>query len=442
MDGSTGINSLPAVILAQIFQNLHYIERLKIEQVCKKWEFAGKKHSWTNHRIFDNYRSEEWSESKIIKIKPFFERCGNYLQHLTLRRWSPEFVLSFVKMAPNVQHLRLSGVELDDECLKGLAQMVPGLKSLHLGYSPRCYDSVLIEWFKAMTCLEYLCFNDPNRVLFDSYSFVQFPPNLKYLEMYCINDANQILNWVAKGCKNFKGLRLDEIRMNENSFQAISRMKSLTYLAAPLNLISYDIGYVFEALTELRALQIRTLDEMVISAIARHCKKLEHLHISNYGKISTEQHEKILRLTSLPSLCSLTILANRYSKEQMTEIVNRLIAKGNLQYIKMAAPFEDPFESEVLLEMLRRCKNIRSIALDFHEIDADFYSKICQVVDEVDEIESQQSAFAGVTHPIVEVQCKLRDITTPYKWLRFTAAVSPPAVLAKWQYKWLSAGKP
>ncbi|KAI1697290.1 hypothetical protein Ddc_19802 [Ditylenchus destructor] len=103
-----------------------------------------------------------------------------------------------------------------------------------------------------------------------------------------------------------------------------------------------------------------------------------------------------------------------------------------------------PLEPEVLLEMLRRCKSIRSIALDFGPINSDFYSKICQVVDEIDEEDRQERKLTG-KDPIVEVEYNkqlIGNITTPYKWIRFKAYVSPSTVCEKWKFGWLSAGKP
>ncbi|KAI1702308.1 hypothetical protein DdX_15577 [Ditylenchus destructor] len=211
-----------------------------------------------------------------------------------------------------------------------------------------------------MTSLEYLCINVEDE-LFNFYSFVQFPPNLKYLALYNVRNAAKILSWVAKGCKDLIGLRLD-CELTANGFQAISRMKSLKYLDVPM---SYDIGYVFEELTELRAIKIDTVNEMVvivtslqvIDAIKRYCNNLEHLNISGNrsDKISAEIHANLLQLASLPCLCSLSIWASSYSKEQTTEFVNRLVANGNIQYIQMATS-KVPLEPEVLFEMLRRCK--------------------------------------------------------------------------------------
>ncbi|KAI1693871.1 hypothetical protein Ddc_22494 [Ditylenchus destructor] len=350
-------------------------------------------------------------------------------------------------MAPNVQHLRFSEVMLTDEFLKELAGIVPGLKSLTLKISLPCegktadYSLGLMECFKVMTGLEYLYLDlYETGALFDRHTFVQFPCNLKFLELDCL-DAGQILSWVAEGCRKLKGLRLSG-STDENLFHAISQIKSLTYLSMSLRGISYEIGYVFEELTELRALEIHTSDEMVISAIAQHCKKLEHLDI-HWSDIIAETHANILRLASLPNLCSLMIIAFNYSKEQSTEFVNRLVAKGNLQYIKIQA--DGPLEEEVLLEILRRCKSIRSVALNFGPINSDFYSKICQVVDEIDEEDRQQRELTGEAHPIVEVQYNkilAGNMTTPYKWLRFKTEVSPSAAGEKWKFGWLGAGKP
>ncbi|KAI1703721.1 hypothetical protein Ddc_16447 [Ditylenchus destructor] len=448
MDAISNINELPVVNLAQIFEKLPWQERLKVEQVCKNWQHVGKNLSWANYRIFDNFKYEHLSDTRAMQIKPFFERCGRHLRHLTLRKWSPEAVLSFIRMAPNVQHLKFWLVKLNDESLMELAGIVPALKSLAVKVSLRCeerytdYNLGLMECFKVMTCLEYLYLYETG-ALFSQQSFIQFPSNLKYLELHYVCNAAQILSWVALGCKNLKGLHLSGIT-NENLFRSISQIKSLTYLDMSFKWVMYEIGFVFEELTELRALEIDTLDETVISEIAQHCKKLEHLDICySRREISAQTHANVLRLASLPNLCSLEIRASNYQKEQSTEFVNRFVAKGNLQYIKMYV--HGPLEHEVLLEILRRCKNIRSVDLEFGPMNSDFYSKICQVVDEIDEENSQQRELTGEEHPIVEVQYNkylAEYMAVPYKWLQFKDPISRSAVNEKWKFGWLGAGKP
>ncbi|KAI1710043.1 hypothetical protein Ddc_13642 [Ditylenchus destructor] len=66
------------------------------------------------------------------------------------------------------------------------------------------------------------------------------------------------------------------------------------------------------------------------------------------------------------------------------------------------------------------------------------------MIDEIEEEDDLQCEFPNRSHPIVEVKCssKVTEYTHSYKWLQFKLRVSPPAVLEKWQYGWLSAGKP
>ncbi|KAI1709535.1 f-box-like domain-containing protein [Ditylenchus destructor] len=214
MDAISNINELPVVNLAQIFEKLPQQDRLNIEQVCKKWQHVGKNLSWSNYRIFDNLSGPDWPDTRAMQIKPFFERCGRYLRHLTLRRWFPETVLSFIKMAPNVQHLQLWSVKLNNESLTELAEIVPGLKSLAVAASCQISEHSVLDYtlgltdcFKVMTSLEYLLIYEP--CLFSQHTFVQFPSNLKYLDLCYASNAAQILSWVAEGCKNLKGLLLE-----------------------------------------------------------------------------------------------------------------------------------------------------------------------------------------------------------------------------------------
>ncbi|KAI1691437.1 hypothetical protein DdX_21887 [Ditylenchus destructor] len=406
----TNINQLPDLNSAPTFEKFPIKERLKMEQ-----------------------------------MSPFFDRCGPYLRHLTLRCCPAETTINFLNMAPNVQHLCLIHIKMNDDRFKELAQILPNLKSLDLNWTfSSCkdandYNPGLVVCFKSMTCLEYLHISGVD-VLFDQKSFVQFPPSLKYLDFGSINNAARILSWIAKGCKDLKGLRLSSRTMSNSILQTISQMKSLTYLFLPLP-IAHDIGYVFEALTELQALEINTLDETIITGMTKHCKKLEHLSIRDKPESGFETPETILRLASLPRLCSLTIGAG-YSKEQTTGLIERLVAIGNLQHINMYTS-EDPLEPEVLFEMLRRCKSIKSIDLDFGEIFPDLYSRICQVVDEIDERDREQSAFPEA-HPMVEMKYyDGRDGTIrQYKWFRLTNSISGLDAFEKWQYGCLSAGKP
>ncbi|KAI1710334.1 multidrug resistance protein 2 [Ditylenchus destructor] len=87
-------------------------------------------------------------------------------------------------------------------------------------------------------------------------------------------------------------------------------------------------------------------------------------------------------------------------------------------------------------------EKIKSISLDFGLSDVN--PQLCQVVDELDTVNKNP-------HSIVEVQCgsmgvkslkRAKNNRKSYKWLRFVPKISPPAVLEKWQYGSLSAGKP
>ncbi|KAI1702298.1 F-box domain containing protein [Ditylenchus destructor] len=280
MDAIGNINELP---VAQIFEKLPWKVRLKIEQVCKNWQHVANNFSWANYRIFNNSEYKNWPEARAMQIKPFFERCGHHLRHLDLKKWSPQTVLSFIRMAPNVQHLRFWDVKLDDGSSKELAGIVPGLKSLAYVFAEEKstgYSLGLIECFKAMTGLEYLYIYEFG-ALFDQYSFVQFPSNLKYLGLHYVSNAAQILSWVAEGCKNLKGLRLF-CEGDENLFRALSKIKSLTYLALSLEFISAnDTGHVFEELTELRALEIDTLDEERMGEVAVKYRSLNLPYMTN-----------------------------------------------------------------------------------------------------------------------------------------------------------------
>ncbi|KAI1702381.1 f-box-like domain-containing protein [Ditylenchus destructor] len=451
VNDSRNINMLPDEILVQIFEKLRWQKRLKIEQVCKKWQHVGKNLSWSNERTFDNESFVDLPEARVMQIRPFFDRCGSHLRHLTLRNWLPHVALPVISMAQNVQHLRLCSINLTSEHFQQLAQILPNLKSLEFALASQPNRNMtdfslgLMEYFKVMTSLEYL-YIEALSGFFHQYEFVQFPPNLKYLCLDDVKNVEQILSLAAKGCKDLKGLSvvLSNFNIDGNAVQSISQMKSLTYLSVPMRLIAYND--VFEPSIELRALKIDTINTTTIEAITRHCKNLEHLHIyrNRWGEIMPVEHANMLRLASLPNLCSLEIWASNYSKEQTTEFVNRLVDTGNLQYIQMTTS-KAPLELEVLFEILRRCKGIRSIALNFGRIDAKVYSKICGVIDEIDESDRQHGEFLEETHPIVEVQCNthlIQNIATTYKWLRFKDQVSYSAVLEKWQYGSLSAGKP
>ncbi|KAI1691864.1 f-box-like domain-containing protein [Ditylenchus destructor] len=392
----SNINELPDWCLAQIFEKFPLKERLKAEQVCKKWQKVAKKLSWTNFRIFNN-RNYDYS-----RMTAFFDLCGRYLHHLQLT-CSEGTAINLLKMALNVQHLCLDHIKMNGEHLKELSQILPNLKSLHIEWPyirrsnyvvldrDGC-DLGLVECFKTMTCLEYLRISGVD-ILFEEYSFVQFPHSLKYLDFELIKNADRILSWVAKGCKDLKGLRLTGCvvgskHLNSNMLQTISQMKSLTYLALIMGSIANGIGYVFEALTELQAFEIRT------SPSESSATPLNETHINIYTDC-------------------------------------------------------EPAGPEILFEMLRRYKKIRTIALDFGPINSEFFSRICQMVDEIDGKVRRQREFPEETHPMVELKYNSRkygrlsdNVRRPYKWFRLTDCISSQAAFEKWEYGFLSAGKP
>ncbi|KAI1716144.1 hypothetical protein Ddc_10564 [Ditylenchus destructor] len=214
----------------------------------------------------------------------------------------------------------------------------------------------------------------------------------------------------------------------------------------PLDCVPRYVDFsFFESLTQLRAIEIQTLDKRVLSSIAQYCKNLEHVDIwDNYkgkGDISAAEHSNLMRILTLPHLCSFSLWAAKYSKDQTNELVTQLAANQNLEYIEVKTT-KAPLEPEVLYSLLRRCTKIKSIGMDFDLSDVN--PQLCQVVDELDEVNKNP-------HSIVEVQCgsmgvkslkRAKNNRKSYKWLRFVPKISPPAVLEKWQYGSLSAGKP
>ncbi|KAI1709536.1 hypothetical protein Ddc_13850 [Ditylenchus destructor] len=326
----------------------------EVEKYVSVTEQAMKKHYLNVHHVeisCDIDGSTNINDLPDVNlIKPFFERCGRHLRHFTFCHNSylmepAHTALTFLRMAPNVQHLRLWEIKTNYDTLKVLAEIMPHLKSLYLTVSlpidenETNYSQGLIEWLQVMMCLEYLHLSS-RTMLFVLRPFIQFPPTLKYLHLDDISNTGRILSWVAKECKDLKGLRitchLNARYLNDDAYQAISQMKSLEYLSVsePLPMSERtpsNFGYIFEALTELRVLVINHVRETVITAIGQYCNKLEHLDIDVWD--STESCASVLRLTSLPNLCSLRLSASNYPKAQTVEFLNRLIVMGNLKAI-------------------------------------------------------------------------------------------------------------
>ncbi|KAI1703041.1 hypothetical protein Ddc_16734 [Ditylenchus destructor] len=348
LKSSATINDLADVNLAQIFKTFPWQERLKFEQVCQKWHYVGKNLSWTNYKVFHSHKYVDWSEERcrkeVSEIKSLFDRCGRNLRHLTLENWSPQIVLPFIRMASNVQHLSLSFVKLKSQHFRELARILPNLKSLSLVVTPpdgeNCFDDYhmgLVEYFRVMSSLEYLSLKMVKKhALFARYSFVQFPLNLKYFALYggVKSDHRRIIPWVVEGCKDLRGLRLNVHGLNE-----IFQIKSLTFLAMPFICGS---TYNFEALTELRAVNIEHPNDEVLTAITQHCRELEHVSISdcpmveswsNYNELISNYDEQanLLRVVSLPNICSLSIEPVNYSRRNAAELISLLIANGKLQ---------------------------------------------------------------------------------------------------------------
>ncbi|KAI1712503.1 f-box-like domain-containing protein [Ditylenchus destructor] len=474
------INNLPDEKLAEIFKWLPIRERFRLSRVCRRWSRIRPtcittfdsaccrkmtlprmgvlaKRFRSLRQAFIRNREKDMLENKIV-CKGVLSLCGLYLRCLTLRDFSSTCVVELISQTPNLQHLRIMGDNLSVKRLEKVAGLLPSLRSLELNLSSQAtklsvkYNALSrMEGEVISKChkLEYLSLGNSSK----THKEFLFPANLKYLDLrYANGRSNYYLKQAVRYCKNVEAIHLPFVyEPCEKTLQFLGQVSGLTFLAIYFHTMYFQrhpepFSRFCSRLSHLRALELCSANVTTLSEISRCCKQLEHLsfHIFQIG-ITDDNWTEVLSLAALPKLCSLSIILMHFNKTQYTEFFSSLAAKGNLQYIKVTTYHSSrtliPVES--VCELLQSCKELQYIDLDIDNENGDSYTKLCQTVDKIEEMDRDLAPASRRNGLAAQIKvCKNMPEVEKYKWLHFMKRVPRSPIHTKWQWGCLSAGKP
>lgn len=105
------LNALPDLPLATVIRHLPWRDRVRMEQVSRRWRRLCLGHGWAHHRHFDtqDFIFEVEHEGELAEV---LKRCGGYVESLKLRYIRQPKAL--LKRCSNFQRLSIQGVDLTE----------------------------------------------------------------------------------------------------------------------------------------------------------------------------------------------------------------------------------------------------------------------------------------------------------------------------------------
>lgn len=190
------IDYIPDEILIKIFQYLSPSQRIRIEEVSKRWKILSK-YSWTNFWVLDDDSSffsdlstEEFSLHDLVSkppmLKTLLQRCGMYLEKFILEK---NYQLTFLKYGQELldflDHLELPVPSRNDYILSMVSQFCPNLVQLEFYHFPLGLSGLnnsAHNCSKLRSVSFAHCFND-GFVENELGCFIRYCPNLQTLDL-------------------------------------------------------------------------------------------------------------------------------------------------------------------------------------------------------------------------------------------------------------------
>uniref|UniRef100_A0A915DYE8 F-box domain-containing protein n=1 Tax=Ditylenchus dipsaci TaxID=166011 RepID=A0A915DYE8_9BILA len=294
------MHKLPYNVMAQIFKFLHPIERIKIESVCRRWNFIGWNFCWMDVRTFSAqivYHNTLFLRNQRVNkpIKPLLSRCGKYVKEVDLSRFQHDIShlkYLILKSTPNTHTLNVSGLRAFSEFLLTIPVDLPKIKSIDFsGCHLKNLEEELLILFEE--CEELQSVNLSNNRIEGTLAFDHMPSHLTYLNIeYCDRLSGVALQILSVQCQNLKSLVISDLNNLAGDINSmLCKLTSLEQLVFNNYLLSEEYPSqeltAFSKLIHLSQLELKNnelvTDEVLIS-IARKCKRLNRILLSNSGK--------------------------------------------------------------------------------------------------------------------------------------------------------------
>ncbi|XP_012940838.1 F-box/LRR-repeat protein 2 [Aplysia californica] len=351
--------------LVLILTYLGFIDRIRVERVCSRWQTCALRAAKTERHLtlYKEFRTfGAFSENIFHKI---MSRCSQNLKSLDISQVSSRFgnrSLSIIgQCCSNIEQLDMSGVAADNHGLEELANGCKNLKSLTIN---RCYpvgEKGVANLFRKCQKLEkFVCME--NQII--NGKFLKYAqPSMKTL---CLGDCHKLTDEgvmnIVQRCPNLQDLELDHCsRLSLETLNAV--VKSLHHLrvfsmgANPPDISKDPAPHTVHHLVNpnlLISLNVQNtgLEDRDFSLVCRRCVNIVDLDIS-CNKLTDKSVTQISNLKHLEVLnaCHLQNITD----ESLLDTVNR----GNLR--KLLLQGSKTISDRIMLEAAMKCPQLEEI---------------------------------------------------------------------------------
>ncbi|XP_042909971.1 putative RNA-binding protein EEED8.10 [Parasteatoda tepidariorum] len=340
-DGLQNINEMSDDMLLLIFSYLDIRERTKLEAVCKKWRGLSlslwKRQACINlQNVFCIWEGRPLTNSILLSI---LKKCSGSLRKLDLSTASHTLDYKAVEIiaqcCPNLEQINLSGVKVTNVSLQQLAIKCPKLKQVLL---QRCFEvGEKGIWWLLHLCkkLEFIDLTGNTRITGQCFHMAG-----SCLSTCVLNKCSRFspigFTKLATRCRNLTTLYLNDCfllsdRALELLCQSLKNLKTLYVGGLFPDLTSSGLHHIgrLSSLENLSLSHNHNVDDEVIYAISRGCKKLRYLDISGCAEISDYS------LSSLSSSYSLRTFYMSYLDRITDEGLSSIAKQGMLEKIQL-----------------------------------------------------------------------------------------------------------
>ncbi|XP_054713779.1 putative RNA-binding protein EEED8.10 [Uloborus diversus] len=335
------INEMNSDMLLLIFSFLGIKDRVKLELVCKKWrklslELWRSQSSINFENVFCLWEGKPLTNSILLSI---LKKCSGCLRKLDLSTASHTLDYKAVEIiaqgCPNLEHINLSSVKVTNVSLQQLAIKCPKLKQVIL---QRCFEVGekgiwwLLHLCKKLECIDLTgnprisgqCFHMAGQNLqtcvlnkcsrFSPMGFTKLATRCRQLSALYINDCFQLSDRALELlCQSLKSLKIMYVGgvfpdMTSSGLHHIGRLSNLEQLCLAHN---------------------QHVNDDVLYAISRGCKKLRYLDLSGCTDISDYS------LTSLSACYALRTLHISYLDRITDEGLSSISRQGLLETLQL-----------------------------------------------------------------------------------------------------------
>lgn len=287
------INQLPDLLLSHVFSYIDFMQRVRIERVCRHWRKVIQGVRWTHPTClnFDEcYTGMTRPALKDDVLRAILSRwCKRSIRHISLTRCYNQLThkaLSIMgQCCPNLQGVNLSVAPVTNVGLKVLAQACPKLKTVIIINNTGFGEDGL--WWLLKTCseLEHLDISGNSRIKGNCFHVIG--PHIKVLRLdNCKKLLSTALDKLTVKCN-----RLEELSVkNCSHLQRSSALKLFHHFRATLRVLDLSGDFNWECcaellkplhkLEELYLEHNMTVDDSAAITVAKNCPNLRVLNIN------------------------------------------------------------------------------------------------------------------------------------------------------------------